>query len=263
MGVAFYKEDISVEIAEKWRLGKSIQELREEYGYKTGKSIIDKLHKQGVTAEEIKKRKFQKDWSLDFSNLTPFTAYLLGLLATDGYISESQIGLDLTDEDCISFISKNTGKPYHAYDKTKYNITNSYKSKKTVYRITFNGQEIIDQLFQRGITRNKSKTISKIFFKEGEKNLYPYFIRGVIDGDGTIGYTSKNTIYLSIISYSIDFLDFLEEIFSEMGFVDLKRYKDHEGQDIFTSKKENIKILKEIYKEPFGMTRKRDKLFLR
>lgn len=255
MAKAFYSKDIGKEILIKWRQGKSIKDLTEEYNYKTSKSIVDKLKREGVTSLEIKNRKYEKPWKLSFEELTPFTAYLLGLIATDGYVLQDRIGIDLTDEDCISFISKNTGKKYHQY---------SYKSGQKVgikYRIIFNGKEIVRQLNNRGIYNNKSRTIGRVELSAKEKRYISFFLRGVIDGDGTIGKTSGNTLYLSIISYSKLFINYLQDCFEYLGMKDLRIYKDHDGWDIFTSKKENIDILKKIYNIPYGMQRKRNKLF--
>lgn len=255
MSKAFYSKSVSKEILYKWRQGQSIKDLTEEYNYKTSKSIIDKLKKGGVTSLEIKNRRYEKPWSLSFEELTPFSAYLLGLIATDGYVLQDRMGIDLTDEDCISFISKNTNKKYHQY---------SYKSgqKRGIkYRIVFNGKEIVKQLNDRGIYNNKSRTIGKIKFFPKEKKYMSFFLRGVIDGDGTIGKTSGDTIYLSVISYSKSFIKYLQDCFESLGMKDLRIYKDHDGWDIFTSKKENIEILKEIYNIPYGMQRKRNKLF--
>ncbi len=60
---------------------------------------------------------------------SPFDAYLVGLLLTDGYVLSDRDGvaLDMTDEDVIKFLADTIGTTYKAYSdgihKTKYRVT--------------------------------------------------------------------------------------------------------------------------------------------
>ncbi len=99
----------------------SVRDLMKKYGYKTRKSITDKVKKyypnydiKGNNKERV------KDYHLDFTKIdTEFKAYFLGLMYTDGYlVDEKRFGIDLVDEDCIAFISRNTGHGYKKYYDT-------------------------------------------------------------------------------------------------------------------------------------------------
>lgn len=112
-------------LVEEYKPGVAVQTLMNKYGYKTKKSITDKVKKyypetyQQIFEEAHKARKGY-DYILETIQ-SDFDAYFLGLLLTDGYISDNrQVGLDLTDEDCISFLSKGIGKQYTTYVQ-KYN----------------------------------------------------------------------------------------------------------------------------------------------
>ena len=48
MSASFYDAEISKVIAQEWRNGATTEELRKKYGYKTKKSIIDKLKKKAL-----------------------------------------------------------------------------------------------------------------------------------------------------------------------------------------------------------------------
>ena len=52
----------------------------------------------------------RKNYHIDFEKInSEFNAYFIGLMITDGYIiDENRFGIDLTDKDCIEFISKIT-----------------------------------------------------------------------------------------------------------------------------------------------------------
>lgn len=91
-----------------------------KYGFATKKSITDKVKKyypkeyENIIKYAHTKR---KGYEYEIEKIdSEFDAYFLGLLLTDGYIvRDREAGIDLVDEDCISFLSKTIGKPYHTY----------------------------------------------------------------------------------------------------------------------------------------------------
>lgn len=91
------------------------------YGYKTKKSIADKVKKyypeeyQKIIAEA---RDGRRGYTFSLERITsPFDAYLIGLLLTDGYLLSDRdgIGLDMVDEDAIAFIANGIGTNYKIY----------------------------------------------------------------------------------------------------------------------------------------------------
>lgn len=186
-----------------------------------------------------------------------FTGYFLGLMVTDGYLATNsfQFGLDLTDEDCIKYISLVTGKGYQKIEK---------EGQKDVYRIIFNDKIAYNQLIERGAYQNKTFLLDGLKYTEDEGRFLPYIIRGVIDGDGSVFNTQKGTLALSITTASEKFAEWLKNIFiNKLYFDDIAIYPQKEKYfSIETSNYNNIQKLKYIcYNKPFGMTRKRDKLF--
>lgn len=275
MGAPKYHKGICFQIAKEYKAGMTTGQLREKYGYKTNKSITDKLKQAGITKEDMEtNRKQQRKYSLDFNHLDSFTSYLLGLLATDGYLSpkDNGVGIELTDEDCIKSISEYTGQDYHSYDKTKYTgvLDNGQiiNTKKQTYRIMFYGQDIYQQVIDRGITPSKSLSISSIKIYDNEEIYYPYIIRGIIDGDGSIyNRSSDSQLCLSICSASKDFLEWVKWVLEDkMFFYDVhiytKEYSDRATMyKLFTSDSRNMILLYLLsYYLPMGMQRKRKKL---
>lgn len=91
-----------------------------KYGFANKKSITDKVKKHfpeqyEKIVEEAKINRKSYNYSLEKVK-TEFDAYFLGLLLTDGYITDGiRVGIDLTDEDCIKFLSKSIGQEYKTY----------------------------------------------------------------------------------------------------------------------------------------------------
>jgi hypothetical protein len=210
----------------------------------------DEANKMRKTYEETMFNKLDAEWK----------AYMVGLLLTDGYITNDQIGLDLTDEDAISYLAEMTGKGNYT------TIVDSCKSKKAKYRLTLNSKTIIDDLTRFGVVPRKSLTLKGPLLNEDERNYIPHIFKGIIDGDGWIRSDGKEFF---IVSASRDFLEWCIKELILLGMSNLKitqkTFDNEKWNDCFlvrTALKSNITILKEkIYVYDLGMGRKREKLF--
>lgn len=251
-----------LQLVQDYLNGESVINLQNKYGYKTKKSILDKVKKHlgRVLTEEEKRElaKKRKGYSVDFSKINnPFNAYFIGLMLTDGYISdETKFGIDLTDEDVIAFISKTTGQTYNTYSSNDAN-------KKDRYRIIFSDKEQIEILKRYGIVKNKTFTLSGFALLEEEEPYLPYLLRGIIDGDGCIYTTSYGKPAFFIVTASKEFSDWLVKILSHRFYMkDMHSYQTANGTwRIDTALEYNINILKDIiYSQPYGMARKYNKL---
>lgn len=136
-------------------------------------------------------------------------AYWLGMMYSDGYIS------------CISPYTKVFGLSAHERDKDiiekfknflnysgaigNYETTGGYKAGTKYSRIVVGNNKIVEDLQRHGLPEHKSlilKAMPDIFYKDD-------FVRGVIDGDGSI--TKK--LGLLAISGTHDFLLSIAEYF--------------------------------------------------
>lgn len=251
-----------LQLVQDYLNGESVKNLQIKYGYKTKKSILDKVKKhlgRVLTDEEKKEiQEKRKGYSIDFSKINnPFNAYFIGLMLTDGYISdENKFGIDLTDEDVIAFISKTTGQNYNIY-------TSNNENKKDRYRIIFSDKEQVNILSRYGLVKNKTFTLSGFDILEEEEPYLPYLIRGIIDGDGCIYTTSYEKPAFFIITASKEFADWIAKILSHRFYMkDIHPHKTSNGAwRIDTALEYNIKILNDIiYNQPYGMERKYKKL---
>lgn len=148
---------------------------------------------------------------LDILNKNPDIAYyILGVFVTDGSVryktehAATECDLLSKDGDWIELINETLGG------------TSKVVIKGNAKRIRFWNKEMFDWFVSRGCTPNKSLNIE---FPTIPTQYLPDFIRGCIDGDGSIVYTKylkKNKYYPKINVYlcgsSLGFLKSFENI---------------------------------------------------
>ena len=202
-GIQINSKDKELQVVEEYKQGVAVKVLQEKYGYKTKKSITDKIKK--YYPEEYKEiialgRENRRQYRYDLTKITSnFDAYFVGLMLTDGYICRRKggvvCGIDLTDEDCIAFLSRVIGKEYQSYEPYERKFSNSdikINSQKTRYRIVLNGEKLPQQLERFGVVEHKSLTLQPPKLLPEEEKFIPYIILGIIDGDGSVSPTNYN-----------------------------------------------------------------------
>ena len=214
MGYKIHSIEEEQQMVAEYISGVPVNVLLEKYGYKTKKSITDKVKKYASKEAIEIARTNRKSYQIQFDGVTNnFNAYFLGLMLTDGYIQDdNKFGIDLTDEDCIAFISKITGKDYKIYAP-------SGKGNKERYRLIFSDNASLKKLNEYGVVRNKSKILQGVPLTEKEYQYLPYIIRGIIDGDGCVYKTSYGAPAIYICSASYDFISWLKSILETRFFL--------------------------------------------
>lgn len=255
MGYKLHSNEEEKKLVEEYIQGAPVKILMEKYGYKTKKSITDKVKKYASQSAINEARKNRKNYSINFDGVTSeFNAYFLGLMLTDGYIcDENKFGIDLTDEDCIQFLSKITNKEYKTYDP------GTEKGKKNRYRLIFSDAEIVKTLAKYEVISNKSNVLKGPILTINEQKFLPYLIRGIIDGDGCIYQTSYGAPAFYVCSNSKQFLEWLKDVFeNKFFFQDMCLNQTPEGMwRLDTAYQLNIlKLISIVYNKPYGMNRK-------
>lgn len=262
MGQKRLSKEQEMQLVEEYRLGASVTSLMEKYGFASKKSITDKVKKYYPNdytqiVEEAKRNRKTYSYSLEKIS-SEFDAYFLGLLLTDGYIArEREIGIDLTDEDCIQFLSKTIGKEYKTYDPSSGN--NEIQGNKKRHRLILADSALVNDIARFGVIPNKSAILPKPQLLPEEEKYIPYIIRGIIDGDGCIFETSYGSPAFYIITKSKEFAEWVEETLTNKLFMkDIRVYQDKNNlYRIETANQDNIlKLIVLCYNKPFGMNRK-------
>ena len=127
-------------------------------------------------------------------------AYIVGLLFSDGCISETNnaisISLKEEDKDILLKINKEIGsnRPlmFLNYNDKNKNWSNQYK-------LVINSKHMVESLRKLGVFQNKSLKIEFPSWVSDE--YYFHFLRGYIDGDGSIFKTEKRMSFIATESF--------------------------------------------------------------
>lgn len=260
MGYKKLSKEQELQLVEEYRKGTPVVELMAKYGYKTKKSIADKVKKYYPDEYENIVKEAQsgrRGYTYSLSELTsPFDAYLVGLLLTDGYVLSDRdgLGLDMTDEDVIAFVANTIGTKYTSYD---------IENKKTHYRVLITIPGISAEAERFGIVPRKSNIVPEPQLMEKERKFLPYIIRGIIDGDGSVAKTSYGGSQFFIVTKSEVFANWIKKVLENDFFMDdISIRISSEGlYRIETANQYNIlKLIALVYNKPFGMNRKYNNL---
>src|SRR5215216_4079920 len=130
---------------------------------------------------------------------TPEMSYVLGLWWTDGCMriksntGAHEIEIASNDRDHLEIIAQHIGGRY---------FLRKVSTQSNTYVITFCSKEMYQDILAHGGTPRKSRTIG---FPYIPPSLVPHFVRGVVDGDGTLAWNGDRPI-LQVYSGSQHFL---------------------------------------------------------
>jgi hypothetical protein len=194
-------EEAESKLKRKWEV---ICNHSNKLGLKRSESIIKKMH----SISNIGNGKIYSINSEYFNVLNEDNAYILGLLATDGCMHKRlgretysvSLGLNNKDRYIIENINQKMNSTYTIYDR-----------KNEIASVVIRDQKICRRLLELGIVPRKSLILEcpKI-----PLNTIPSFIRGVIDGDGTIQVKKPK---VRIYSGSQNFVNGIQELLNEIG----------------------------------------------
>lgn len=259
------------EMKRLYNSGMSCMEIAKIFGYKTPKSISDKLTRIGVKLRTGQNKNSQTiTYNTDiFKKIdTEWKAYYLGLLLTDGWITHRKdgvidtIGYSSVDKDAAEYIALCTGKPIQVVNKNSNNIgpNGNLINQSTEYRVVLTSIEMVNDLKRLGVVENKTHILEGPRLSYDELIYLPQILRGIIDGDGTLGFPSNNlsSMYFRIISASEKFIDWCIWALNVIGMRDVNKRKINDVLwELNSAKPTNIAILaNSIYRGNFGMSRK-------
>lgn len=266
MGIKKLSQEQELQLVKEYIDGASVQSLMAKYGFASKKSITDKVKKHYPdTYQNLIKQaqENRKGYSYSLKKIqSNFDAYFIGLMLTDGYISrETDVGIDLIDEDCIAFIAKTIGKGYKKYNPVSGN--DKIQAKADRYRFIMSDRALVQDLARFGVVPNKTNTLQPPQLLPEEEQFLPYIIRGIIDGDGCVFETSYGAPAFYIITKSQDFANWLVNVLTTKLFLQDIRIT-HTTDDLYRVETANslniLKIIALVYNQPFGMARKYNKI---
>lgn len=205
------------EIVYKYTVLKISQnQLHKEYNVSTG-TIDRALKRNGVekrSLSETNKSKYDINQSFfNKSYLNADSAYILGLLASDGWVAKDEncvcIELQLSDKQILEDINKilNNERPIKDYVRA-----NGYQNSK----LYFYSAQIKNDLKNYDIVPNKTYNQDLNFIKNISEQYQMDFIRGFFDGDGCIT-EANGSLRWQLDGTSFNTLKTIQAIFKTYG----------------------------------------------
>jgi hypothetical protein len=196
-------EDMVYEWQQAYEQGQTSYEIASKYGV-AASTVARNLAKEGVALNTSKQRQHFPD---PFERRSPDTAWLLGLLYTDGNVYKRRVRLASNDDDMLD-------KAKSIFEQFGYRGSIMRNSKTSACNILqISSIEFAETVKRYGIVERKSLTIQWPDFLERE--LWSHFMRGCFDGDGYIGLSGKKLL----ISYATGSVAFAEAIARVIGEV--------------------------------------------
>jgi len=208
--------------------------------------IRQKAFKLGVKFSTYNENYFEKIDTID-------KAYFLGLFYTDGYVTNktNRVGIELNIKDkyILEELLKCLDSNLNVKERKR---KNSFDNNKNIYvcSILINNKKLHTDLINLGCLPSKSKIIKLPNNNQVPEKFFWHFLRGVIDGDGSIGlYNCSDKKYkkphISICSGSKDFIYDLHKKLKSYGF------------DLIITKKNNLyRLISEKQDIVFGIINK-------
>lgn len=209
------KQGVSPAANKEWLEEQARVMTREEIAKLIGKSKshIDYWMKKHKIHSPFKRNPNEKK----IDPASPVFCYIVGLVATDGHLDKRAtrvtINLNENDKELLEKIAEYFEvEPYLSYNR----LTKSYT-------LSLTSKRLIDVISSFGVERFTNKTFEvgcPVTFASDD--CLKMYLRGVIDGDGSI---DKRRGYLDILSGSEKFIDGLIDLMVSMGVYPRKGYK--------------------------------------
>lgn len=248
----FLSEDEKDKICELYKNKVSSVKIGKMYGI-SHHTVAFVLDERGISRDFASLRKYSLDEHFFDEIDTPVKGYVFGFLLSDGCNSMDKRTIELSlqeeDKDILERIRAEvkSEKPLEFLDySNKHDFGYTYKNQ---YRLQFFSSKICSALAKHGLVPNKSLVIE---FPHFDDSVMSSLIRGMWDGDGSLGLYSNN-ISVSLTATKM-FCEGLKVYLKENINVDCKIYDAscHNGitKTLYISKNaDKIKFLEWMYKD--------------
>lgn len=217
-----------------------VKDLAKKYNVPTG-SLLQLFHRYNIKKKIHWHKYFINPYF--FSQWTRESAYVLGLIASDGCVNSrpDRYSVEISSKD--EMLLENVNK--------LMNFTKPVEKSRTTYRIRIDNPIIYKDILDKGITPKKSKTIQ---FPAVPVEFQNHFIRGFFDGDGSIFKLNekRGRVVAKFTCWSPPFLEKLQEILSQACNVRPKKIHDN---SIVYYPIESFKVFEYLYKDSTANTR--------
>lgn len=256
---------IEKEMIKMYKNGYSSLKIAEKFGYKSHKTVLDVLTKNNIEKRSTAR---QTNYNTSFFRKVNShdVAYIFGFLCADGYILKDYVGIALQlqykDYHILKSIKQRLGESCSIIKIDHSKRRSKGVNSQDMHRLTVHNKEMSQDVKKFGIVKNKTKVLT--IKKRIPKKYASSFVRGVFDGDGTIGVSSNGNIWCQFVTASEIFAIDVGELLSDFNY---KIQKPSKNRTTFTLRisggnVETIKFLRWMYKdkEDLYLRRKYEKL---
>ena len=223
-------KDYQEEIERLYLEGKIAKEISSILGFKYSQPVYNYFKKRGWERNG-KSGKVTYKVDIDFFKCinTEEKAYILGFICADGHISEDRLVITVAEKD-LDILEKIRGAMHSNHPIKKIKRINPYnktdRKQLTLVELMIGRKELVESLFNMGLSSNKTYTLNGDILKYIPKYLMRDFLRGYFDGDGNVFFGRR---YTSGYKYNINICgneDFLLKSFQTYFPSNNKLYKD-------------------------------------
>lgn len=227
--------------------GMSMKAAREKVGipFSKAQGFKNYLSRTGLKIKSLSEvASFVEDHN--FFNVidSEIKAYLLGFFAADGHIEKRsdydsytlRVGVSMQDVHILMLFNKLITNGKSAIAVNKHNIAT----------IAITSKQIGEDLLKLGFDSNKTKSWQNI--PSLPDNLYPHFIRGYFDGDGSVSLnTRKHINRIAGFNRKATFTCYHKNILEQLSkIMDIEfNYKIHQGGE--TTVKEHVTVFESCW----------------
>jgi len=172
--------------------------------------------------------------------ITEEEAILLGSFVSEGYISNSRIGFNNTDE---AFASEFETALVSVYETSGCKYERKLKSGKTLIEYQIHQKDIIEDIKEKGFTEKSAQKEIPYTVLRSSKKVQKAFLRALFEGDGSV-YKGKNTVVISYSSKSKKLLKQLQVLLLNFEIIS-RIHKDKQNYRLIISGYHNVKLFKE------------------
>ena len=209
----------------------------------TGEAIIHVLRTHGVRGRRrdfypVDERYFQK---ID----THEKAYWLGVMYADGYVTKTDVvGLGMIDKEHIEKFKSAIGAENNKIRERDQLNRNGIRSNNKMYSLQITSHLMASDLIANGCVRNKTYYLNDL--PNLPDDLMWDFVRGVIDGDGSIIFS--NGYGIDLCAYSKQFLENMKEFLGVQHLKIVKRGSGHTYSFRACAMRDVKRIITKMYK---------------
>ena len=179
-------------------------------------------------------------------NWTPFVAYCVGLITTDGCLSGDRRHIEFSskDRELVEYVRSCFGPQNKVCRKSRGGPIRRY------YRVQLGNVHLYQWLCSLGLTPRKSLTLGALKIPDA---VFADFLRGHLDGDGTFTvyndsvFPNSIRLYVRFCSASRPHLDWLQVTISRLWSLKGYQVKAQRSFRLVYAKAASIELLKYLY----------------